>query len=918
MVSTRLLLENTQTSPPIYLDNCPQVEEQSITTTYQISDVRDPEYSEVSKTVTFKIPETKEVRLFFENVANVNVALSTFNPNLKIRAYYYIDEILAFDGYLQILDIEVDEVNKYKVYNCNILGEVGNLMTRIKDLQLNELDFSAYDHDLTFANIVASWSTTPGTGYVYPLEDNGSNNGNLMHVKPEHFRAALFKREILYKIFQAQGYTWTSSFLDSTEFKKKVQPASDLPVLSSTVTTNNKFLSLSDGTQVFSFVVPQLVGSSFEYTNNTYTTLQFPNETYDAGSLFDDVTTFMFTPAVSNKYNISVYQALNFVLKDNTNADVSADIFASVGSTIQVSIINNTTSAVIGTNSIGFTDNMNFSPGNANAINVILTNIDLVAGEDYVVKIKFVKVALALTPFANTPFTLYTTNVTGSNFSAEFATNNFYEGANIECNSLLPTNYKQSDFVSDLRKEYHLQFLADKENPNNIIIEPWVGFHTGDSYDWTHKHDTGNVKVIPMGELNFNQINISHSEDGDYFNKKHQDEYKYAYGTYIKQIDNDFWKSKKEIKTLISPTPYALNEATGLVVPTRYKAENNVITPIKTNVRSWHWSGLINLPVGVSWTFVYNNGANSVTYNTMPHAGHTDNPYNPTIDMSFDEPNRLYFNIPNQQWTTANLYNRFYDRYFNEITDKNSKLIQARFYLTPYDIHTFDFRKYVFCIIDGEQGYYVVNRIEEYNPLKNEPTLVELLKVVGALDFVEETIPYEGGTANDPKDAFNNNSYNPQNNIIGGSGNTIAPGAENVTLIGCENVTVDASVSNFIGAGLSNMNINSTYSNSNLNGNEITVPVTTDLSIDRSYHGKTLLLDATGSDITITYDIYNMNDVRVELIRKDNSANDIFIDSTTTIGTENFIGNSFPYNLSLTQYEAIPTKTISDTIYISR
>jgi hypothetical protein len=374
MVKTRLLLANDQMSPPLYLDNCPQYEEQSINTTYQISDIRNPEYSEVTKTATFKIPGTQEVNVFFENVYDVNISLQTFNPNLKVKAYYYQDELLALEGYLQIIDIDVDEVTKDLVYNCNVLGQVGSFQSKIKDLQLNELDFSAYNHVLNYANITASWVATPGTGYAYPLEDSGVNNSNFYNgVKPEHFRPVLYKREILEKIFTAQGYTWTSAFLDGAEFKKKVQPRSSLPILSSSVLSNNKFLAVSSGGQVFSLAMTANGGAQ-QYTSNTYTTLQYPNETYDTGNIYNNVS-YQFTPAVSNKYNINLYQAFNFLLYNGASSDISNTITGGF-SGIHVAIINANTQQVIGVNDLNMAFS-SFAPGNANAINVIIPNIYL-------------------------------------------------------------------------------------------------------------------------------------------------------------------------------------------------------------------------------------------------------------------------------------------------------------------------------------------------------------------------------------------------------------------------------------------------------------------------------------------------------------------------------------------------------------
>lgn len=61
----------------------------------------------------------------------------------------------------------------------------------------------------------------------------------------------------------------------------------------------------------------------------------------------------------------------------------------------------------------------------------------------------------------------------------------------------------------------------------------------------------------------------------------------------------------------------------------------------------------------------------------------------------------------------------------------------------------------------------------------------------------------------------------------------------------------------------------------------------------------------------------NMEHTRVNIIRTDNTANKIYIDSTTPYGTETFIGNAMPYDMGLVQYDAIPLTSFTDTIYVN-
>ena len=137
---------------------------------------------------------------------------------------------------------------------------------------------------------------------------------------------------------------------------------------------------------------------------------------------------------------------------------------------------------------------------------------------------------------------------------------------------------------------------------------------------------------------------------------------------------------------------------------------------------------------------------------------------------------------PNQYWTTNNLYNKYYSRYINQITDKDSKIVTTEFWLTPLDIHIFDFRYPIFW----KDSYYLVNRLEA-NLIDYLPTKVELLKLTNYDAFTPTDIDMSGGVGGGNNSAEkvyldnltkgdNNNNFGSNSMIIGGSGNYIANG----------------------------------------------------------------------------------------------------------------------------------------------
>ena len=185
----RLTLINEQ-GGTIVNNNVATINEVSCEVTLQIADVREPESGTGSFSKTVDIPGNPEVNQFFEDVYSVNVSLQTFNPNLKVRAIYYNDEIPVFEGYLQILSIELDEPTQRIIYKCNILGEVLTLWNAIKGRYLtdlynypviplpNFLPLSSFNHTLDLNTLLARWAST--SGWTYPMIDRGGNMKQLI------------------------------------------------------------------------------------------------------------------------------------------------------------------------------------------------------------------------------------------------------------------------------------------------------------------------------------------------------------------------------------------------------------------------------------------------------------------------------------------------------------------------------------------------------------------------------------------------------------------------------------------------------------------------------------------------------------------------------------------------------------------
>lgn len=929
MIRTRLVLVNRQNVSVNQNANVAVFDNIPISITYQIADVRFPEKRTGSNTKTINIPGTQDVNLFFQNAYQANISLSTFNPKKKVDAIYYVNELVNFKGYLRLMKINKDNVTGKVIYQCNIIGEVVNIFKDIEGRFLTDLDFTShpslanYTHTLNKVNVVNSWANL-GSGYVYPLIDWGLDNSNFNFCNIKNLKACLFAYDYLLRIFIAAGYTWTSTFLDSTFFKRMIIPPTEIQELSAAFLANNKFLAQANGTQAAvsdtfndaSFPVLQFLSAT------TYTDVQFQVETYDTGAIF---ATPNFTPSVTNKYNVNANIGINIVFKKN--GVVSA-------SNLYTPILGNLT-VVISGGAYGIAQipvsALDFSIGNSNNVTIPLTNINVNAASNTKVQFRWdaTQILTAAAGSAADTWTVETKIVSGSNFSAEFSSKQAYDGQTINAQDLVPTNIKQADFFSWIIRMFNLYVTVDRTNSKNLIIEPRPTFYGTTSRNWERLHDElKEDEVIPLGELDFFKATYSYQGDGDYFNKLHESELKEVYGYEEQIIQNDFNSGNSDTKVGFSPTPYfSPPNLPSMVIPAIINKENNIVSPFKPNIRILYWSGTISLPTS-QWTLV--SLAGNFVYNTYPHAGHFDNPYSPTIDINWGFPTQLYYNYPNLSVTNNNLFNKYYSKYINQISDKNSKLVQAWFKLSPHEIAIFDFRKPIFY----NQAYWIVNKIINYNPLVRQSTLVELLKLTAYDEFTPSVVAWDNGDNTDSTysqnrtsgDSFtkgdSNTNLGNASMVMGGSGNFIAASAESIILQNCTNVLVGSDVENFMGVGLSDLAIDNTYSNTTLIGNPVgaikprTLQVTGDFTIDGKYQIYEIDLDTAAADINCTW-VAATYPIQVVFKIVSNTGGYDFIITTDPLPTGMLIdGNAIPYTTLLTTNDAIKVYSNGTNLYM--
>jgi len=106
------------------------------------------------------------------------------------------------------------------------------------------------------------------------------------------------------------------------------------------------------------------------------------------------------------------------------------------------------------------------------------------------------------------------------------------------------------------------------------------------------------------------------------------------------------------------------------------------------------------------------------------YAGHLNDPDAPSNDLNFGVLAELFFTLVSGDLTVTQ-FNVYWSAYMAEITDKDSKLLEAFFYLTNLDIMNLDFSKKIFI----DSVLFRLNKIKDFNVSNPTDCEIELLKV---------------------------------------------------------------------------------------------------------------------------------------------------------------------------------------------
>ncbi len=660
--------------------------------TYAIDDLQNLDSKATAFTKTIVLPGTAMNNNLLGNIFEFNNSNFTFDasPNVKYnfnaskaaKCRIEVNGLSILKGVFRLLEIVYN--GKQVEYEVSVFGELGGFISKVGNLRLEDLDFSTYNQNYTNANIVASWdNANSGTGIYYPLVDIGLvSTGAYGNAKKDYqyqaFRPALHVREYIDKIITNAGYTWESTFFGTDFFKSLIIPY------------NAKALT-KPGTLLANIVLDA-------FTVNTGGDPGPIGINGTAAILSSSLTDFVL---VGNdiKYTGTDTRVMNIEIP----IDISLTPFSQVtfkinkigtgAGTLATLVANSTGTYTISASNISFATNDYFN---------LYFEVLFLAGEELV--------------FNTGGITVNTLTAVPVNINI---------GEAITVNDVIPKNIYQKDFFTSILKMFNLLVTEDKLIEKHLIITPWVDFYDTNRttfIDWSNKIDRGKqIRVKPMSEVNARYYELKFKKDTDFYMEAYQKAYNEGYGDRLFDNGLEFSKEKETVEVIFANAALLGYAGEEKIVPTIFKRSNGVEERIDHVVRIMQAKKVTGV---ASWDIM--NAATVLSSNTAyGYAGHLDDPDAPNADICFGVPNQIYFTLVSGNLSN-NLFNTYYSSYMAEITDKDSRLLQAMVKLSDTDIYNLDFSKFVY--VDG--GLYRLQKLIDYAPGEYEPTKTELLRVI--------------------------------------------------------------------------------------------------------------------------------------------------------------------------------------------
>mgnify|MGYP003649333889 CR=1 FL=1 len=701
---------------------CDLYEDEDIPLTLSVDNFKNVAEKPQSYSKAFNLPATKRNNQIFNQIFEITRDADgiVFSPYKRTQCVLKQDGYILFKGFLRLLD--VTEKDGEISYNVNLYAEVVALADVLKDRTFSDLDFTELEHDYNKSEIKRSWNngvtagqTTPITWnnpststyrtnfntLKYPFVNwnnnwliaNGSTGSNATLGNPEltsleqAFRPFINIKYLIDRIFQDTTFTFTSDFFDTIDFKKLYMDfnwgSGNAPVVFINSATSGfpNYISYTVGVNTVDFPFVS-IDDDFGYSTGVFTA-QADNQIYNI------------------TYNIEMMSAAGGPYT------LTCEWVDSTGTIYNTQTL---TPNLVGSSSFTF----------------------------YSGTFSSIPLSLGDTLFCRFTVVSGTITIIDNQINSFMGTTSAFNTTSDTLLGTLRGELGQWEFLKGLITMFNLVTLPDENNPNNIVIEPYVDKFTintagaylkdrGIEYDWTDKIDVSQMKLTPLDDLNKNTILKFVEDDDDFAFQNYKNQVGgFLYGSKEYDAWNEFniLDGLKEIiaepfaATVVKPLA---SQFPAFITPAlyAYNSEDGTSEGFENSPRIMYDNGIQD--TGASFYIPAQNGGTSSNTTDFLQFSHIKNgglAISGYQDFHFGECQLL----GNQASTLNNLFNLYWLPYFNQLYNPNTRTMTIKVDLSPSDINLFKFNDVVFL----KNRAFRVNKID-YKP--NDLATVEFILI---------------------------------------------------------------------------------------------------------------------------------------------------------------------------------------------
>ena len=649
-------------------------------------------------TKTFKVPNTKNNANLLNNIDNINTRKDYKDALNRKPCVILSNDSEIGRGFVQVSKVyngfELDS------YELVFFGDNIDWVKQASELKLRDVTYKFNTQTYTAFHILDSNLQTSDThDHCYPYISRGGNVA-FNDTDVIDYYPCFYLRSLLERGLNHLGWKINSDFLTDDDVKKL---ACDInPIFRLTDDDVNATYLRAEDTQPSTTTLA--IGEEKRIGFDNDSTL--PNK--DNGGNFD-TSTATYTVPRSGRYNVNVFLKR---FDRNTNPINGAELKI---------VKSGDSSSSIGTGSILDSQNV-FIPASVPSDfgdKTFSFEVDLKDGEDISIYM--------FAPNSNVQTISYDAG-TYCTFQIKY---DLLEGDSYDLNNIIPSSLTLLDVINDFTRLFNVYYWTDIKS-KTIYFEPRNTFFNPitSALNWSDKLDLNNKYEINYVNSYKRNIEFSYKDlKNDEWLKGWQDLNKKKFGSYNHTLSDRFKEGTTEIKLSTFSAVYAHRaiEATPL---TSGAFDGEIVF---TTVKIWNERILSVIPPSERITdynpriFNFNNGTQtsksgitrkisqkSTESTTIPYAIFKD--YNNTtagINLSFNGDNGLF--------------STYYSSMIKNI-EEGGRLI-AYFDLNNVDIENLDFRNLVYLDYPSEvKGYYLIESVIDYNPIKNTLTKVSLFK----------------------------------------------------------------------------------------------------------------------------------------------------------------------------------------------